>query len=195
MFGLYYDIRQDISNLLSYKDRELEFLNNSSAQIYYEPNLPHNSLINTHISHKIQKNIKTLSIMKDEEFMEKWSVLFGLFEKEYIKYKDSINCDYEFVKSEFNKSLYSILELSPDVVSIGAEEECIFIYAEYEEKSVFFNLFFEDETIEAVMNITENTNPILSYSNSIENSLQELKRVLGKDVNNEPFYDFLDLYV
>lgn len=195
--------KQDISNLCH--DKELEQLSLPSVY-YYEPNPPsykivedlvssNCKMISTSRTSRIYEKINTLSIINDEEFMNKWSNLLDLFEREYKKYGDSISCDYIRVKSEFEYSLNSILKMSPDIISVGAEEDCVFIYAEYGNKSIFFNLFFEEEVTEAIVNIAEDTNPVMSYSNTVENSLNELKKAIGKADEEVSYIALFDLLI
>jgi hypothetical protein len=87
---------------------------------------------------------------------------------------------FDKISSDFRISLNQILSFSPDVISVGiSDDECVFIYAEFDNKSVFFDLFFDaDEQTEALLNISENKKLICSYSDDINRTLLKLNEFI-----------------
>ena len=87
---------------------------------------------------------------------------------------------------DFIYSLDQIFKLSPSVVSAGvSEDECVFIYAEVNDKKIHFDIFFEEESSEILLNITENKKPLCIYDGMLEEAICKLKQIFEKDIYSE----------
>ncbi|MDR1717422.1 MAG: hypothetical protein LBS20_16435 [Prevotella sp.] len=192
---LYYlsNIGQDNPNLTFTYEDELEKLNNSNAIVCYDSTLPHPAceITNSLFLPKIEGNIKTLSIMKNNEIMDKWATIYQLFKNSYES-KIELFKDISFAKidKDFIYSLDQILKLSPTVISAGASnDECIFIYAVVNGKKIHFDIFFENENSEVLLNITENKKPLCIYEGILEEAICKLKEILGEDIYSGSEYE------
>ena len=194
------NIGQDNVNLSFTYDDELEMLNNNYGIVYHDSTLPHfpceiTKMANTYISPKIEANIGTLSIIKNQEFMDRWVKLYRLFEDVYKRNTSSFgNISFERIEKDFKYSLDSILKYSPNIVSVGSDEDCIFIYAEFENKAMFFNLFFEDDKTEVLLNLTEDREPIGSFNSDVEKSLLRLRSYVEEKAY-ENTYDLSSTFI
>lgn len=186
------NIGQDNPNLTFTYEDELEMLNNRNAIVCYDSTLPHSAcqITNSSFFPKVEENIKTLSIMKNNEIMDKWATMYKLFKDSYESKKEIFN-DISFAKIEkdFISSLDQILKLSPTTISTGAsEDECIFIYAVVNGKKIRFDIFFEEEDSEVLLNITENKKPLCIYDGMLDEAIYKLKEVLGEDIYSDSEY-------
>ena len=80
------------------------------------------------------------------------------------------------VKSDFQKSLRSILAFYPENISVGiSEDECAFIYFEKDGKVIYFDLFFEpQQETEASVTVFENKVSKVSFTDYLDNSIHRL---------------------
>ncbi|GHV33064.1 hypothetical protein FACS1894177_09490 [Bacteroidia bacterium] len=161
---------------------ELNELGSHVVAEYYDPQLPKKMIFNTWDSKSMAK-ADTFAFLHQEEFTNTWIQLYQAFEQSF-KEKESLFAKISFDKiiSDFSLSLNQILLLSPNVVTVGvSNDECIYIYSEFGNKSVFFDLFFdENEQTEALLNISENKKSICSYSNEIDSTISKLKEFVQK---------------
>jgi hypothetical protein len=175
----------DISSFYSL-DEDLERLNCKYEKVYYDPTLPRTGLSNIELPNKIEENLKTLSIIKGEEFMNSWSMVYQSAYKSFSKSfetKKELFKDVSFatIEDTFVYSLQQLFDFSPTVISAGAsDDECIFIYAEVEGKKIHFDIFFEDNNPEILLNITENKELVCFYNGEIEETITMLKELLGR---------------
>ncbi len=188
---LYYlsNIGQDNPNLTFTYEYELEKLNNSNAIVYYDSTLPHTAcqITNSLLFPKVEENIRTLSVMKSNQVMDKWATIYQLFKDSYeSKIELFKNISFAKIDKDFVYSLDQIFKLSPTVVSAGvSEDECVFIYAEVNDKKIHFDIFFEEESSEILLNITENKKPLCIYDGMLEEAICKLKDIFKKDVYSE----------
>lgn len=84
----------------------------------------------------------------------------------------------QFVLSAFEEMRNGLMQLSLDLLSsdISEEEECFFMYGQKKDVKIFFNLFFEENDVEALVNIST-PNGKYSIEDSIENSIQRLFKI------------------
>ncbi len=191
---------QDNPNLTFTYEDELERLNNSNAIVYYDSTLPHVAckITNSLFSTKVEENIKTLSIMKNNEIMDRWVTIYKLFKDSYESKRNLFNnVSFTRIDNDFRYSLDQILKFSPTVISAGAsDDECIYIYAEMNGKKIHFDIFFEDESSEVLLNITENKNPLCIYDGVLEEAICKLNEIFGKDFYAENFdYDLSSIFI
>lgn len=131
----------------------------------------------------LQYNAKGLfslsSFIKKESFDRRWWVVYNDFIDKFLKKRTLFkNIPQEIIKRSFSESLEKILNLSPDIISVGIsdEEECIFIYTEFRNKASFFNLFFSESDVEVLLNIIEGEEPVLSYNGNVQSSISEFEK-------------------
>jgi hypothetical protein len=123
------------------------------------------------------EKMDTSAFLRQEKFKEKWIQLYQSFETSFQEKSELFsNISFDKISSDFRVSLSHILSLSPDVINVGiSNDECVFIYAELGDKSIFFDLFFDEhDQTEVLLNINENKKSICSYSNYIDETLLKL---------------------
>lgn len=91
----------------------------------------------------------------------------------------------QFVLSTFEKLRSGLMQFCLDFYYIGIslEEECLFVYGQKDSIKLFFNLFFEKNEVETLVNISASTGKYIIEDN-IENSIQQLFEIFQA----EPFY-------
>ena len=84
----------------------------------------------------------------------------------------------QFVLSAFEEMRNGLMQLTLDLLSsdISEEEECFFMYGQKKDVKIFFNLFFEENDVEALVNIST-PNGKYSIEDIIENSIQRLFKI------------------
>lgn len=115
----------------------------------------------------INENINNRKLV--EAFYDESSEIFGSSSK-------------EFVLSEYQKMLNAFTKISFDkfYTNISKDDKCLFIYAIKGETKLFFNLFFDKNTVEALVNIsTPGGKQVLS--GDIENCISEMSEMFLKD--------------
>jgi hypothetical protein len=123
----------------------------------------------------------TFAVLFQEELNGKWIRLYQSFIQSFNEKKDIFsNIPFNRISDDFKFSLREILSLYPTIVTVGvSDDESIFIYAEFDDKSVFFDLFFDtNDPTEALLNISENKKIICSYSDNINRTLLKLKEFI-----------------
>ncbi|MDR0572450.1 MAG: hypothetical protein LBG96_00200, partial [Tannerella sp.] len=81
------------------------------------------------------------------------------------------------IRDDFKKSLENILSILPEIISVGvSDDECVYIYFEKDNKSVYFDLFFEPEQkTEASITVFENKVSKLSFTDYLDNSIHKIR--------------------
>ena len=79
-----------------------------------------------------------------------------------------------------------LMQLSLDCLStdISQEDECLFMYGQKNNIKLFFNLFFEENDVETLVNISTSRGKYIIEDN-IENSLQQLFEIFQKESSYE----------
>jgi hypothetical protein len=178
MFLFNTNINPEHAFLLSNYDSELSKLNNDTAIVYYDSKLPKMPIGNIWECYKPANKANTVAVLLQEELNEKWIRLYQSFAQSFKEKKDTFSdIPFDRISDDFKFSLREILSLYPAIITVGiSDDECIFIYAEFDDKSVFFDLFFDtNDPTEALLNISENKKIICSYSNNIDRTLLKLK--------------------
>ena len=186
------DITQENNSSFIYPNYYDEF-KNSIAEVRYDPDLPKIYIINIWEDPKAVKKTNTFSHLNHEKRIEKWIRLYQMFEKSF-KEKSDLFSDISFdrISFDFRISLNHFLSLSPNVISVGvSNDESVFIYSEFGNISVFFDLFFSEENkTDALLNIIEEQKPICSYSNTIEKTLSKVNEFI-----KVPEYDLSEPFI
>lgn len=88
----------------------------------------------------------------------------------------------QFVISVFEKMRNGLMQLSLDLLlsDISEEDECFFMYGQKEDVKIFFNLFFEENDVEALVNISTPNGKYVIEDN-IENSIQRLFKIFQSE--------------
>lgn len=109
---------------------------------------------------------RILDIQKVDAFYDAHPEIFALSSK-------------QDVISTFDNVRDCILQLSPDLysISLSIEEECLFIYCQKDNVKLFFNLFFDDDKIEPLINVST-PNDKYSIEDDIEQSTKKLQEIL-----------------
>jgi len=166
-------------------------------KILHDENLPHDHFVNIASFKRNEKFFETTYVLKNEELNSKWIALYDLFNSSY-KSKQNLFSDTSFdtIDTSFRSSMNNILKLEPKVATVGVSEEgCVYIYAEFKQKRVFFNMFYEGEQSDVVLNITEDGRPICSYNANIESSINTLKDIIGRTVQEVDNYDLSRTFI
>jgi len=84
----------------------------------------------------------------------------------------------QFVLSTFEEIRNELIPLSLDMflTDISQEDECIFMYGQKNDIKFFFNLFFEENDVETLVNISTPNDKYVIEDN-IENSIQRLLEI------------------
>jgi len=145
---------------------------------WFDPTLP-KTIMNSWQDTKSLRGFTSMTVLNNEELLKRRMQLYRIFEESYERNKAFFTkISFDKISSDFRLSLDSILDLSPNAINVGiSSDECVFIYSEFESKSVFFDLFFEEdgEETDALLNIMEGKKSICSCSGSVDNSLQKLR--------------------
>jgi len=84
----------------------------------------------------------------------------------------------QFVLSVFEEIRNGLTQLSLDLLlsDISKEEECFFMYGQKNDIKIFFNLFFEKNDVETLVNISTPNGKYVIEDN-VENSIQRLFKI------------------
>lgn len=92
----------------------------------------------------------------------------------------------EVIVSGFSKTIASLLLLNPEKIGIELTSlGSIFIVSEIKSKKIYLELFFENELnldVEAVLNIYENKEQLLSVNGSINQIINELNENVNRNL-------------
>lgn len=84
----------------------------------------------------------------------------------------------QFVITAFEEMRNGLMQLSLDLLftDISQEEECLFMYGQKKDVKIFFNLFFEENDVETLVNISTPNGKYVIEDN-IENSIQRVFKI------------------
>jgi len=120
-------------------------------------------------------NLKNTQRVENQKIKQKLMLQFftSFKQKEHL----FPNVSPRLIENDFKKSLKNILSFSPEIISVGvSDDECVYIYFEKNNKSVYFDLFFEPEQeTEVSLTIFENKESKVSYIDYLDNSIINLK--------------------
>lgn len=88
----------------------------------------------------------------------------------------------QFVITAFEEMRNGLMQLSLDLLftDISQEEECLFMYGQRKDVKIFFNLFFEENDVETLVNISTPNGKYVIEDN-IENSIQRLFEIFQEE--------------
>jgi hypothetical protein len=88
----------------------------------------------------------------------------------------------QFVITAFEEMRNGLMLLSLDLLctDISQEEECLFMYGQKNDIKLFFNLFFENDDVEALVNVST-PNKKYVIEDNIENSIKRLFEIFQKE--------------
>ena len=125
------------------------------------------------------RNEDSCSVIGRQEAIDRWIDLNLKF-KYSFKQKEHLfpNISSDIIENDFKKSLENVLSFSPEIISVGvSDDECVYIYFEKDNKSVYFDLFFErEQETEVSLTIFENKESKISYVDYLDNSINKLKK-------------------
>jgi hypothetical protein len=171
-------LRDYDSSLFSY-DGYSQLRNNVVKETYYLPKSIQNSW-----KDKNDDKIYTCNFIEQEEKSDRWIDLYRKFSDSFKQKKHLFpNVSSYTIKNDFKKSLENILAFCPEMINVGvSDDECVFIYFEKDNKSIYFDLFFEaEQKTEASVTVFENKVSILSFTDYLDNSINR--------VRNEIYYE------
>ena len=131
--------------------------------------------------------IKENSIVNNEQNLSKQisdiTTVLSFIEKAPLIFASSTT---QFVLSAFEKMRDGLMQLSLDCLStdISQEDECLFMYGQKNNIKLFFNLFFEENDVETLVNVSTSRGKYIIEDN-IENSLQQLFEIFQKESSYE----------
>lgn len=179
MIPLLMNITQDYNNspLLHVDDSGL-FGNDIIVNEYYDPSLP-KTIFNTWRDKNANK-IFTCDFLTQQSNIDKWVYLYRMFENSVNEKNDLFkDISTEIIYADFKKSLENILvSISPETINVGvSNDDCAYIYFEKDNKTVYFDLFFEkDQQTEISATVFENKISKLSFTDYLDNSINILKK-------------------
>lgn len=105
-------------------------------------------------------------VKKIRMFMEKVPIIFA-------------SSSEQFVLSSFTEMRNGLMKLSFDLLAtdISMDEECLFMYAQKKDIKLFFNLFFEKDFVETLVNVSTPNGKYVIEDN-IENSIRRLFEIV-----------------
>lgn len=106
----------------------------------------------------------------------------------FIKNSPSIfaSSSEQYIITAFEKMRDGLIKLSLDTIltDISEEDECLFIYGTKNDIKLFFNLFFEKDNVETLVNISTSNGKYIIEDN-IENSIQRLFEIFQAENSYE----------
>jgi hypothetical protein len=177
------------SNPFLYND-DSQLLRNNIVKEIYAPYLP--KLILNSWKDKSDDKIYTCIFLEQEEKSDRWIDLYLKFNDSFEQKKHLFsNVSSYKVENDFKKSLENVLSFFPEAVSVGvSDDECVYIYFEKDNKSVYLDLFFEpDQNTEASITVFENKVSKLSFTDYLDNSINRIKNefVTENELSNRTF--------
>lgn len=170
------NVSQDYDNSLFLYNDDSQLLRNNLVMEIYDPYLP-KSMLNSWRD-KNDDKIYTCIFIEQEEQSDRWIDL-------HLKFNDSFNQKKHLftnvspykIKNDFKKSLENVLSFLPETISVGvSDDECVYIYFEKDNKSVYLDLFFEPEQkTEASITIFENKVSKVSFTDYLDNSINKIR--------------------
>jgi hypothetical protein len=137
-------------------------------------------------------NYYTCCFIEQEEKSDKWIELYLKFEEAFKQKKHLFpNISSYKIKDDFKKSLENVLSFLPGTVNVGvSDDECVYIYFEKGNKSVYWDLFFEPEQkTEASITVFENKVSKLSFTDYLDNSITKIRNefITENELSNQTF--------
>jgi hypothetical protein len=163
------------SNMFSYDDDSQLSRSDVVAETYdlYSPKLIRNSW-----EDKNEDKIDTCNFVEREEEADRWIGLYSKFEDSFNRKKHLFsNVSPYKIKNDFKKSLETVLSFLPKTIIVGvSDDECAYIYFEKDNKSVYFDLFFEPEQMtEGSITVFENKVSKFSFTDYLDNAINKIK--------------------
>jgi hypothetical protein len=176
MLPILLNISQDYdSNSFLYND-DFQLLRSDVVKEIYDPHLP-KSILNSWRD-KNDDKIYTCNFVEQEEKSDRWIDLYLKFNDSFKQKKHLFsNVSSYKIEDDFKKSLENILLFLPETISVGvSDDECVYIYFEKDNKSVYFDLFFEPEQkTEASITVFENKISKLSFTDYLDSSISKIR--------------------
>jgi hypothetical protein len=90
------------------------------------------------------------------------------------------NSSEHFVMSEYLKMRNAFVDMSFDEfhTDISHSDECLFIYGVKKNSKLFFNLFFEDNAVEALVNISTPGGKFV-FDGKVEDCIMQMSKILN----------------
>lgn len=168
------NISQDYGSYSFLYNDDSQSLRNNVVREIYDPYL----LILNSWKDKNDDKIFTCRFVEQEEKSDRWIDLCLKFNDSFEQKKHLFsNIPSYKIENDFKKSLESILSFFPEIISVGvSDDECVCIYFEKDNKSVYFDLFFEPEQkTEASIAVFENKISKLSFTDYLDNSINRIR--------------------
>jgi hypothetical protein len=170
------NISQDYNiNMFLYND-DSQLLRNNVVKEIYDTYLP-KSILNSW-KDKNDDKIDTCNFVEQEEKSDRWIDLYSKFNDSFKQKKHLFsNVSSYKIRGDFEKSLENILSFSPETISVGvSDDDCVYIYFEKDNKSVYFDLFFDPEQkTEASITVFEDKVSKLSFTDYLDNSINKIR--------------------
>ena len=170
---------------IDYKDYIFNFpivneyiIDTSENNDYFE-----NTLSFLNVNQEVNHIISTEEVVNNEQNLSKQisdiTTVLSFIEKAPLIFASSTT---QFVLSAFEKMRDGLMQLSLDCLStdISQEDECLFMYGQKNNIKLFFNLFFEENDVETLVNVSTSKGKYVIEDN-IENSLQRLFEIFQKE--------------
>ena len=168
----FFNISQNYDCNLLFHNEDSSLLREAITKEIYDPFLP-KSTLNSWID-KSSGKIFTCNFIEQQEYFDRWIDLKLKFDSSFEQKKHLFpNISSNIIINDFLKSLKNILSFSPETISVGvSDDECVYIYFEKANKSVYFDLFFEPEQVtELSITVFENKVSKLSFTDYLDNSI------------------------
>ena len=173
---MFFNILQDYDSSVFLHNNDSLPLRSNVVMETYDPYLPKPTL-NSWEDKNVNK-INTYNFLDRQDTFDRWIDLNLKFNSSFLQ-KEHLFSDISSstIERDFKKSLENVLSFFPETISIGvSDDECVYIYFEKNNKSVYFDLFFESEQqTEASITIFENKVPKLSFTDYLNNSITKLR--------------------
>jgi predicted HTH domain antitoxin len=153
-----------------------QLLRNNVVKEIYDTYLP-KSILNSW-KDKNEDKIDTCNFVEQEEKSDRWIDLYSKFNDSFNRKKHLFsNVSAYKIRSDFEKSLENILSFSPETISVGVSDDgCVYIYFEKDNKSVYFDLFFDPEQkTEVSITVFENKVSKLSFTDYLDMSIHKIR--------------------
>jgi hypothetical protein len=177
MIPVFINILQDYSSSVFLHNDDSQLLRNNIVKEIYDPYLPKLTLNSW--EDKNSNKIYSCNFIEQQDIIDRWIHLNLKFNFSFEQKKHLFpNVLPSIIENDFKKSLENVLSLFPEKISVGvSDDECVYIYFEKDNKSVYFDLFFEPEQeTEASVIVFENKVSNLSFIDYLDNSINILKK-------------------
>lgn len=118
------------------------------------------------------------NVIERQETIDRWIDLNLKFNSS-LKQKKHLfpNVSLYKIRNDFEKALAATFSFFPEKISVGvSDDECAYIYFKIDNKSVYFDLFFEPEQeTELSITVFENQISKLSFTDYLDNSINQIK--------------------